>query len=87
MKKHVTLNGKKYFIKYSYDGKMTIYAQWEAHDISSIRWSVYQNTVLRTKAIDTEGRLGKKVLAAASDSYRERLCTPMSVKSAVSLLF
>jgi hypothetical protein len=64
MKKYITLNGKDYVVIERADGTQEVYAQWEGYDISQDRWSAFSSTVQRTKLIDPQGRIGKKVIAA-----------------------
>lgn len=81
----VELDGKVYSVKRYTDASVEIITQWEAFDISE-RNSVRQKTILRSRYVDPNGRLGRRVLAKAygvqERPLRERLCTPMTVGQA-----
>lgn len=77
----ITVKGKDYEVRPRWDGTLDILSRWEAFNVSE-RNLVCRSTVTRTKRIDPHGRIGRKVLAAYSETLRERLCTPMTVGEA-----
>ena len=58
----VELDGKSYSVKRYADATVEIHTQWEAFDISE-RHFVRQRTILRSRYVDPNGRLGRRVLA------------------------
>jgi hypothetical protein len=62
--RYITVGGKDYIVRARTDGTTEVLAQWEAFNVAE-RGCVCRSTVTRTKAININGRTGKKVLAAA----------------------
>lgn len=77
----VTVDGKSYEVRPRWNGQFDIFARWESFNVSE-RNLICRSTITRTKRIDPNGRIGKKVLAVYSEPLRARLCTPMTVGQA-----
>ena len=63
---YVNLGGKEYIVQTRSDGEVWIFARWEAFNIAD-RHFARSTTITRTRFVDPNGRLGRKVLATLKD--------------------
>ncbi len=78
---YVSLDGKQYCVKTDRTGERFITVQFDGFNVAR-RDFARQLPVYQTRQVRSNGRLGRKILAALAAQQaplRERLCTPVGI--------